>query len=63
MSWKPEVEELGRREAMARELGGPEKVARQHAAGRLLDAVPRDRRKVYKPRPIIESVVDVNTVP
>ena len=33
--WEPEVEELRQREAMAREMGGPEKVARQHAAGRL----------------------------
>jgi acetyl-CoA carboxylase carboxyltransferase component len=33
--WEPEVEELWRREAMAREMGGPEKVARQHDAGRL----------------------------
>ena len=33
--WRPEIEELRRREAMAHEMGGPEKVARQHAAGRL----------------------------
>jgi acetyl-CoA carboxylase carboxyltransferase component len=33
--WSPEVEELRRREAMAREMGGIDKVARQHAAGRL----------------------------
>jgi len=35
MSWKEEVDELRRREALAREMGGAEKVARQHAAGRL----------------------------
>ncbi len=35
MSWQPEVDELRRREALARELGGPERVARQHAAGKL----------------------------
>lgn len=35
MTWEPEVEELRRRQAMARELGGPDKVARQRAAGRL----------------------------
>ena len=35
MTWEPEVEELRRREALARAMGGPEKVARQHAAGRL----------------------------
>jgi acetyl-CoA carboxylase carboxyltransferase component len=32
--WEPELEELRRREAMAREMGGPERVARQHASGR-----------------------------
>lgn len=35
MTWQPELEELRRREALARALGGPEKIARQHAAGRL----------------------------
>lgn len=35
MSWEPEIEELRRREALARRMGGPEKVERQHAAGRL----------------------------
>jgi acetyl-CoA carboxylase carboxyltransferase component len=35
MDWKPEIEELRRREAMAAEMGGAERVARQHAAGRL----------------------------
>ena len=35
MSWKEDVEELRRREALAREMGGPAKVDRQHAAGRL----------------------------
>ena len=35
MSWDPELEELKRREALAERLGGPERVARQHAAGRL----------------------------
>jgi acetyl-CoA carboxylase carboxyltransferase component len=34
-SWEPEVAELRRREALAREMGGPEKVRRQHDAGRL----------------------------
>lgn len=34
MSWKPEVEEIERRRALAREQGGHEAVARQHAAGR-----------------------------
>ncbi len=35
MSWKPEVEELRRRETLARRMGGEERVARQHDAGRL----------------------------
>lgn len=35
MSWEPEVEELRRREERARAMGGPEKVERQRAAGRL----------------------------
>lgn len=35
MTWEPELEELRRREALAREMGGPERVDRQHAAGRL----------------------------
>src|SRR5436305_11864695 len=35
MSWEDEVEETRRREELARRMGGPEKVARQHAAGRL----------------------------
>src|SRR6188472_2149536 len=35
MGWEPEIDELRRREALARELGGPERVERQHASGRL----------------------------
>jgi acetyl-CoA carboxylase carboxyltransferase component len=34
MSWEPELEELRRREALARAMGGEERVARQHAAGK-----------------------------
>jgi len=34
MTWEPELEELRRREALAREMGGPERVARQRASGR-----------------------------
>ena len=30
MSWEKEIEELRRREALAEEMGGAEKVARQH---------------------------------
>jgi acetyl-CoA carboxylase carboxyltransferase component len=35
MVWKPELDELGRREAFAREMGGVEKVKRQRDQGRL----------------------------
>ena len=35
MSWESEIEELRRREALARQMGGPDKVKRQHDAGRL----------------------------
>src|SRR5712671_6318396 len=35
MSWQSEMDELRRREAMAEELGGPERVKRQHAGGRM----------------------------
>lgn len=35
MTWQPELDELKRREAMAHEMGGPDKVARQHTGGRL----------------------------
>jgi acetyl-CoA carboxylase carboxyltransferase component len=35
MSWEPELEELRRREELARRMGGEERIARQHASGRL----------------------------
>src|SRR5262245_54603290 len=35
MSWERELEELRRRQALAQQMGGEEKVARQRAAGRL----------------------------
>ncbi|MCZ6552268.1 MAG: methylmalonyl-CoA carboxyltransferase [SAR324 cluster bacterium] len=35
MSWQPEIEELRRREALGRVMGGPEKVKRQHDGGKL----------------------------
>ena len=35
VSWEADIEELRRREALARQMGGPEKVKRQHDAGRL----------------------------
>src|SRR4029453_4382614 len=33
--WEPELDELRRREALAEELGGPERGGRQHDGGRL----------------------------
>ncbi len=45
MSWEKEIEELRRREAMAEQMGGAEKVARQHARGKL-DARERIARLV-----------------
>src|SRR4051812_37866506 len=35
MSWEPELEELRRRRELAHGMGGEERVARQHASGRL----------------------------
>jgi len=35
MEWEPELDELRRREALARAMGGAERVARQHDSGRL----------------------------
>jgi acetyl-CoA carboxylase beta subunit len=35
VSWEPELEELRRREELARRMGGEERVARQHESGRL----------------------------
>ena len=35
MGWEPEIEQLRAREEMARAMGGPEKVERQHARGKL----------------------------
>ncbi|MDP2626186.1 MAG: carboxyl transferase domain-containing protein [Candidatus Rokubacteria bacterium] len=34
MDWQPELDELRRREALAEQLGGPERVRRQHEGGR-----------------------------
>jgi len=35
MTWQPELDELRRRERLARQMGGADKVKRQHDAGRL----------------------------
>ena len=55
MTWKPELDDLARREAFAREMGGVDKVKRQRDQGRLTvreridktgrsEQLPRDRR-------------------
>ena len=35
MTWQPELDELRRRQQLAEQMGGPEKIRRQHDAGRL----------------------------
>src|SRR5579884_3486535 len=35
MSWQPEIDEIRRREELARRMGGPQNIERQHDAGRL----------------------------
>jgi len=35
MTWDPEIEEINRRRALAREMGGPDRVAQQHTLGKL----------------------------
>ncbi|HUQ13414.1 MAG TPA: carboxyl transferase domain-containing protein [Novosphingobium sp.] len=35
MSWEPELDELRRRQALAEQMGGAEKVARQHGRGKM----------------------------
>ncbi|MBI4081154.1 MAG: methylmalonyl-CoA carboxyltransferase [Candidatus Lambdaproteobacteria bacterium] len=35
MSWQPEIEELRERERLGRMMGGPDKIKRQHAGGKL----------------------------
>ena len=43
MSWQPEIDDLRRREEMARRMGGPDKIKRQHDGGKLT-VDPRDTR-------------------
>ena len=51
MTWEPELEELRRREELAKRMGGEERVARQHATGRL---TVRER---------LERLFDAGTLP
>ena len=55
MTWERELEELRAREALAEEMGGPDKVARQHSRGKMdararLDAIcdPGSFREIGK---------------
>ena len=52
MNWKPELDDLARREAFAREMGGVDKVKRQRDQGRL---TVRERIDQYD---VIVGVVD-----
>ena len=38
MSWEKDIEELRARETLAEAMGGSDRVARQRAAGKLLDS-------------------------
>ena len=44
MSWKKEIADLNKRKQLAKELGGKEKVKRQHESGRL---TVRERIKLF----------------
>jgi acetyl-CoA carboxylase carboxyltransferase component len=35
MTWQPELDEVRRRRELAERMGGPDKIRRQHEAGRL----------------------------
>ncbi len=77
MSWQPELDELARRKAFAQAMGGPDKVKRQHDAGRLTVRERIDRMVddgsftevgtlsgigEYDPRGKLESVTPANCV-
>ena len=55
MSWEPELEELRRREELARRMGGDERVERQRASGRLT-VRERDRAAVRRRAPSTRPV-------
>jgi acetyl-CoA carboxylase carboxyltransferase component len=77
VSWEAELEELRRREELARAMGGEERVARQHASGRLTVRERIERlfdpgsfhetgalagRASYDERGELESFLPANTV-
>ena len=53
MSWQPEVDEVRRREELARQMGGSANVQRQHAAGRLTV-----RERIHRFLRLAHAVVD-----
>ena len=55
--WQPELDELRLREAHAKAMGGPDKVARQHAGGRL---TVRERVEALVGKKV--GVVDITVV-
>ena len=63
MNWKPEMDELRRREEFAEALGGAERVKRQHDAGRLTirerigRLVDEERRRAAEGHDRIRDVV------
>ena len=69
MSWQPEIDELRRREEMARRMGGPDKIKRQHDGGkltvrerieRLLEVLRQHADAVFgefRGRPLVEVLV------
>ena len=50
MTWEPEIDEINRRRALAREMGGTDRVAQQHSLGKL---TVRER---------IEALVDLSLI-
>jgi acetyl-CoA carboxylase carboxyltransferase component len=69
MSWEPELEELRRREEFAEQLGGPDKVERQHFFGKMtirerIDAVadPSSFHEIGKTAGVAEYDDDGNLV-
>lgn len=57
MSWKPELDEIARRKQLADQMGGPERVARHVAAGRLPVRERVDRRDTMDGLAPVEPVV------
>jgi acetyl-CoA carboxylase carboxyltransferase component len=54
---QPELDELAARQRIAREMGGPERIARQHAGGRLKVRERTDRM------PDHGSCLEVGSIP